>query len=94
MSAVQIRDWIKRYNDEELEGLADRPRPGQPSRLRPEQVKAFLERLHAEPPADSGLSAWRGKDMREFLAREFGATYSISGVYTLLHRLKQSALVV
>lgn len=93
LSAVQVRHWIKRYNAEDLEGLADRPRPGARSRLQPAHYERFLGRLHAGPPADCGLAAWRGEDVRQFLADEFGARYSLSGVYALLHRLKQSSLV-
>jgi transposase len=93
LSAVQVRQWIKRYNAEGLEGLADRTRPGARSRLQPAQYESFLARLHAGPPAESGLAAWRGEDVRQFLADEFGARYSLSGVYALLHRLKQSSLV-
>ena len=49
--------------------------------------------VHAGPPASSGRSAWRASDLREVLAREFGAHYSISGVYALLRRLGQASLV-
>ncbi|MCK0505459.1 winged helix-turn-helix domain-containing protein [Aromatoleum anaerobium] len=93
LTAVQIRQWIKRYNAEGIEGLSDRPRPGPRSRLAPAQYAAFLARLHAGPPPESGLSAWRGEDIRCLLAEEFGLDYSLSGVYALLHRLGQSSLV-
>lgn len=93
LSAVRIRQWIKRYNAEDIDGLSDRPRPGARSRLEPEQQAAFLARLHAGPPPESGLAAWRGEDVRHLLAETFGAVYSLSGVYALLHRLRQSSLV-
>lgn len=93
LTAVQIRQWIKRYNAEGLDGLSDRPRPGARSRLDPGQYATFLARLHAGPPPESGLAAWRGEDIRRLLAEEFGAQYSLSGVYALLHRLGQSSLV-
>ncbi len=93
LTAVQIRQWIKRYNAEGIEGLSDRSRPGPRSRLAPAQYAAFLARLHAGPPPESGLSAWRGEDIRCLLAEEFGVDYSLSGVYALLHRLGQSSLV-
>jgi transposase len=81
-----------RYEAEGLEGLADRPRPGQPKHLKTQDEAAFLARVHAGPPAHSGLAEWRGEDLRELLQREFEAHYSLSGVYRLLHRLKQSYL--
>ncbi len=93
LSAVQIRQWIRRYNAEGIEGLRDRPRPGAPPLLEPEQEGVCLARLHAGPPPERGLAAWRGEDIRQLLAAEFGAEYSLSGVYELLHRLGQSSLV-
>jgi transposase len=93
LSAVQIRQWIKRYNAAGIEGLSDRPRPGARPRLAREQVALFLARLHAGPPPERGLAAWRGEDIRLLLAEAFGAEYSLSGVYALLHRLGQSSLV-
>lgn len=93
LGRTQLRAWLGRYAQEGLGGLADRPRPGQPKRLAPEHEAAFLARLHAGPPTHSGLAEWRGQDLRALLAREFDAHYSLSGVYALLHRLKQSNLV-
>lgn len=73
--------------------LYDRPRSGAPQRLARRHQAAFVARVHAGPPRSSGLSAWRGEDLREVLAREFGAHYSLSGVYALLRRLGQASLV-
>jgi transposase len=85
----QLFAWRARYEAEGVAGLADRPRPGQPKHLKAEDEAAFLARVHAGPPAESGLAEWRGEDLRELLQREFNAHYSLSGVY----RLKQSYLV-
>lgn len=90
---TQLYAWLGRYRAEGLGGLADRPRPGAAPHLASEHEAAFLARLHAGPPAGSGLSEWRGEDLRGLLADEFGAHYSLSGVYALLHRLEQSSLV-
>jgi transposase len=89
----QLFSWRARYEAEGLAGLADRPRPGQPKHLKGEDEARFLALLQAGPPPESGLADWRGEDLRELLQREFGAHYSLSGVYRLLHRLKQSHLM-
>ena len=89
----QLFIWRARYEAEGLQGLADRPRPGQPKHLKAEDEAAFLARLHAGPGAERGLAEWRGEDLRELLRHEFDAHYSLSGVYRLLQRLKQSYLV-
>lgn len=85
--------WIRRHDGEGIEGLRDRPRSGQPQRLAREHEQAFVLRLHQGPAPGSGLAAWRGEDLRALLRDEFGAEYSLSGVYALLHRLGQSSLV-
>ena len=89
----QLYQWVQRYNAQGLAGLRDRPRSGAPQRLAHEQEAQFLQRLHAGPPPDSHLAAYRGKDLRQLLKAEFGVIYSLSGVYALLHRLGQSSLV-
>ncbi len=93
LGRTQLYSWVKRYNAEGLAGLADRPRAGPPHHLSGAQEAAFLARLHAGPPPEAGLSAWRGEDLRRLLHDAFGADYSLSGVYALLHRLNQSNLV-
>lgn len=93
LKATQLRFWIRRYNAEGVAGLADRPRSGARPRLSPAQCEALLAQLHQGPPAETGLAAWRGEDVRRLLHTAFGIAYSLSGVYALLHRLKQSNLV-
>jgi putative transposase len=93
LGRTQLYHWVRRYNAEGVAGLADRPRSGLPPTLPHEQEAAFLARLHAGPSADRGLAAYRGEDVRRLLREEFHAEYSLSGVYALLHRLKQSNLV-
>ena len=93
MSVSQIYNWIHRYEAQGLEGMRDRPRCGAPQRLKSERETAFVQRVLQGPGADSGLSAWRGEDLRVVLSEEFEARYSLSGVYALLHRLGLSNLV-
>ena len=45
----QLFLWRARYEAEGLEGLADRPRPGQPKHLKTQGEAAFLARVHAGP---------------------------------------------
>jgi transposase len=93
LGRTQLYEWVRRYNADGLAGLADRPRSGRPTHLPHEQEAAFLARLHAGPPPEAGLSAYRGEDIRHLLKHEFKAKYSLAGVYRLLHRRKQSSLV-
>ena len=58
-----------------------------------EREAEFKARMAAGPTAaDGGVCVLRGRDARRILAEEFGAGYSLQGVYDLLHRLGLSCL--
>lgn len=84
--------WVSRYNADGLEALRDRPRPGQPPKLAQEQEEAFKARVDAGPTPQDGVCVFHGEDVRSVLSKEFGADYSLGGVYYLLHRLGYSRL--
>ncbi len=82
-----VQQWVRRYNAEGVDGLADRERSGRPTKLKASQEKKLYKWLETGPKPKDGLRAWRGKDIQQYLAREFGVEYSLDGVYKLLHRL-------
>lgn len=84
----QVRNWVHRFQAEGLEGLRDHPRPGQPKHLPTEKEEAFKAHIR-RPPRGVIL---RGADVQRLLKEEFGAAYSLGGVYFLLHRLGFSSL--
>jgi transposase len=84
----QVRNWVHRFVAEGLKGLRDRPRPGQPKHLPTRCEEAFKAYIRQPPPA----RIWRGADLQRLLKEEFGADYSMGGVYFLLHRLGFSSL--
>jgi len=84
----QVRNWVHRFAAEGLEGLRDRPRPGQPKRLAAHREEAFKARIRRP---QHGMIL-RGADIRRLLKAEFEADYSLGGVYFLLHRLGFSSL--
>ena len=59
MDRQTLRDWVIRYNEHGLDGLADRARDGRPPKLDAEE-KAELYRIVLEGPVPeaSGLSAF------------------------------------
>jgi transposase len=73
--------------------LPDRPHPGRAPILPPAQEARFRERVDAPPHPGDGVGELRGADIRRILDEEFGARYSLSGVYKLLHRLGYSDLM-
>lgn len=87
---VQI--WVYRYRDEGFDGLQERPRPGQPTKLARAAEVAFKARIQAGPLPDDGVCTLRGRDVVRILREQFGVKYSLQGAYDLLHRLGFSSL--
>ena len=88
-----VYSWLGRYNRDGLAALPDAPRPGRPLRLTPEQLECFRARLEAGPRPKDGVCSLRGVDLQRILQEEFGVTYSLNGVYGLLHHLGYSYLM-
>ena len=82
-----VQQWVRRYNAEGVDGLADRERSGRPTKLKASQERKLKKWIEAGPKPRDGLRAWRGKDIQKYLQREFDVDYSLDGVYKLLHRL-------
>ena len=93
ISRRAVQRWVARYNAEGVDGLADRPRPGQPKHLLDEAIEGFRQRIEAGPLPQDGVCTLRGRDIQTILQKEFGVIHSLSGVYVLLHRLGYSCLV-
>lgn len=87
-----VRKWVHRYNEGGLDGLRDLPRSGRPRHLEPEQEEGVRQRLDSGAQPRDGVCTLRGEDVRRILAEEFGAQYTLSGTYALLHRIGYSSL--
>lgn len=88
-----VASWILRYNRKGLSSLQDSPRPGRPMRMSPEQLTRFWKRIEAGAQPEDGVCSLRGLDLQRILKQEFDVTYSLNGVYWLLHYLGYSSLV-
>ena len=88
-----VQRWAYAYRDGGLDAIAVKPQPGRPTILPADQHEAFRQRVLAGPTEDDGVTALRGQDMLGILEREFGVSYSLGGLYDLLHRLNLSVLV-
>lgn len=88
-----IRKWVRRYNEGGLEGLKDLPRSGRPRHLDAAKEDAVRQRLDAGAKPEDQVCVLRGAEVRRILEEEFGARYSLSGAYVVLHRLGYSSLV-
>ncbi len=95
MERQTLRDWVRRFNDEGVEGLRDRPRSGRPCELEEEHAKRFSAIVEAGPdPEKDGLVRWRRIDLKKWLKEECGLEYHERSVGKLLKRLGYSRISV
>lgn len=90
MERQAVRDAIQRYNAEGWSGLYDRPRSGRPPKMTPEQQAAFKEKVLEGPPSAADLCEYRIRHLVEMARRDFQASYTESGLRTVLKRLNLS----
>jgi putative transposase len=87
-------EWHNRYEEDGIEGLRDRRRPGRPPRVGAVTTARFKERIVAGAELQrDGVVAFRGVDAKQILKEEFDIDCSLSSIYRLLHRIKLSWLV-
>jgi len=83
-----VQRWAYFYRDGGIKAISPRLQKGRPVKLACESVDDFKQRIVAGPTTvDNGLCTLRGKDAMRILQHEFGAKYSLSSVYALMHRL-------
>ena len=94
LSRSAAYEWHNRYEEDGIEGLRGRPRPGRQPRVDAVTSARFKERIvaGAEPQRD-GVVAFRGVDAQRILKEEFDMDCSLSSTYRLLHRIQLSWLV-
>ena len=95
MDRQTLRDWVIRYNEEGVDGLRDRPRPGRPPQLDDTQL-AELARLVEDGP-DINLHRvvrWRCIDLQAEIKARFGVAVSERHVGRILKQLAFTRLSV
>ena len=92
ISERPLRKWVHRFNERGPSALCDAPRSGQPPKLKGKQVEKFKKRVRKGIASKDNTCSLNGKDLQRILKNEFGAQYSLSGTYFILHRLGFSCL--
>ena len=85
-SRQAVSTWRKRFCEEGVQGLEERPRPGRPRRFSPAQV-AEVKALACELPAEQGvpLSRWSSAELaREAIKRGIVATVAAITIWRWL----------
>jgi putative transposase len=79
-SRTWASDWLKRYKEEGIEGLRDRPKSGRP----PDIPKVTIYKIKNE--LLSSKQGWTTKQVYDIIVRESGIHYHHIYIYTLLRR--------
>ena len=88
-----VQRWCYAYRDHGLDGLEPKPQSGRPPTLPADERQAFKQRILDGPTDADGVCTLRGVDAQRILQDEFGVSYSLNGVYKLMHQLGLSVLV-
>lgn len=89
MDRQTLRDWVHRFNIQGADGLVNRPPPGNPRRLTPEQ-EAELARIVEGGPGSAGLghlARWRCADLKALVRERWDVDYHERTIGKLLDRL-------
>lgn len=80
-----VRNWIKRYKAEGLQGLYDAPRPGGPSKVTAKYRERLIEVVRRRPRSmELPFSLWTLARLADFMVEETGLRLSIEGVRLVL----------
>ncbi len=68
-----VRRWLKRYQAEGIDGLADAPRPGATTKITPAYQECLLHLVRQRPRSrDLPYSLWTNQRLADVLAEETG----------------------
>lgn len=68
-----VRNWLKRYLAEGIEGLKDAPIPGAPRKVTPEYVNQLVEVVRLRPrSSDLPFSMWTLARLADYMAEQTG----------------------
>lgn len=93
VDARSVREWVKRYNEGGAAALQEHPGRGRHSLLQDKDIALFRARIESGAQPKDGVCSLRGLDIQRILEEEFATTYTLNGVYRLLHRLGYSSLM-
>ena len=79
-SRTWASDWLKRFREEGIGGLRDRPKSGRPSDIPKEIVYKIKNELL------SSKQGWTTKQVYDIIVRESGVLYHHIYIYTLLRK--------
>lgn len=88
LSHNQILIWAKRFNEQGLDGLKDKPKSGRKSKITSEQLSILRKIITKESPTKYGYESktWTAKILVDMIENQFNITYSDDMVYVILKK--------
>jgi transposase len=86
LSNSNFRIFIKRYNDQGIEGLCDKLPTGRPAKINTDIVAALKDKILQGPGKEEGLARYRLVDMQAYLAKEHHVFVRTSSVWNYLQQ--------
>ena len=88
LTRMSLGRWIHAVNEEGIEALKPKPRPGRPARLEP-KMREVLEVHLEKSPQEFGLNRaqWDGPTVVTHLKRQFGITLKVRQAQSWMHHL-------
>jgi transposase len=71
--------WLKRFQNEGIDGLRTMPRSGRPSRLSAEVVQSIRREI------SQNRQGWKTRQVYDLIVKRSGVRYHYTRVYQLLH---------
>lgn len=89
VSFKQITNWVHRFEQEGVDGLRDKPRPGRKSALSAGQLDELKQVLRSQSPTEYGYNTenWTGPLLIDWISKHFGITYKKANIYNVIKRL-------
>jgi len=80
--------WLKRYNENGIEGLEDIARPGRTKQLNENQINEIKNYITSSCQMNSEEKIVSGMQLREKIEEDFKIEYSKSGMYKFLNSIR------
>jgi len=81
-----VNDWVKRFYEQGLDGLKEKPRSGRPCALNQQQLTQLSEYIRQNSIKENG-GRLKAQTLVIYIAQEFNIEYTTFNVYRLLHQL-------
>ncbi|MBA6296780.1 IS630 family transposase [Colwellia sp. MB02u-9] len=81
-----VNDWVKRFYEQGLDGLKEKPRSGRPCNLNEQQLSQLSQYIHDNSIKPKG-GRLKAQTLVAYITQEFKVDYSVDNIYRLLHQL-------